>query len=570
MTTFVTNPYLLGASSYNSGKLDRTARKKSNLYQSPCKTHTRSPVMIASENRPSDAQKSLWRSITQTNLDEANRVPISFSKPIPKYLNKGKLAIQIPSVFDGGKLSLKNGADGAPKLHVFEFKDDSALFTAKILDSDVYKDGKIQPALTISGINGLSLSEKFQALSRLAFQGYNLLNVSAYKYGENELILTSDTPSVKVFDLDGMKSGRNWWSGIDSFMALDKKSMTISSATHFATEKNKSGKESLINIHNGVSPFGSTVTLFRIDPNHDKNSNKAPNREIVATWPSDSIRQVHQLSVADEVTFKDGKVAGCAALVRGPFNINMSKMMNSSLALKDTMQWKKDAPTFVDLVNLETGDHFSFEAPTLYCFHQINAFQNEEKKLVIRIIAYNDPDKVLPAFDLESLRKVSIDDDTVTGGDITEMTIDLENDKCDTARNTILDGQGCPVKVEFPVVNPDYSGKQNNFTWAIRVSENNNTGICKINHDKKCLEAFHEEDGCYFSEPLFVSNPNGNEEDDGTICTIKRSSTNSYLTLFNARTLEVISEAQMPMTTALPLHGVFVPPQDILLNKKNV
>ena len=63
----------------------------------------------------------------------------------------------------------------------------------------------------------------------------------------------------------------------------------------------------------------------------------------------------------------------------------------------------------------------------------------------------------------------------------------------------------------------------------------------------------------YFHEPRFIANPNGVREDDGMLLSLVLDGNvgRSYVGLFDAKDLSVVSKAWLPTATPFTLHGHF-------------
>jgi beta,beta-carotene 9',10'-dioxygenase len=63
-----------------------------------------------------------------------------------------------------------------------------------------------------------------------------------------------------------------------------------------------------------------------------------------------------------------------------------------------------------------------------------------------------------------------------------------------------------------------------------------------------------------FGEPLFVSRPQGEAEDDGVLLTVgaSHSAESSVLAVIDARSMTLVARAEVPSSIPLGFHGSFI------------
>ena len=85
------------------------------------------------------------------------------------------------------------------------------------------------------------------------------------------------------------------------------------------------------------------------------------------------------------------------------------------------------------------------------------------------------------------------------------------------------------------------------------------SAIVKVDLETGASTSFS--DGAHiFGEPLFVSRPQGDGEDDGVLLTVgsAQNAESSILAVIDARTMALIASAQVPSSIPLGFHGSFV------------
>jgi len=116
------------------------------------------------------------------------------------------------------------------------------------------------------------------------------------------------------------------------------------------------------------------------------------------------------------------------------------------------------------------------------------------------------------------------------------------------------------TSIELPRFNQNYHMKRHSYTYGI--SGKKIGGIAKY-CDGKEPESLHYSagDGRYCSEPIFIANPEGREEDDGVLLTVVLDGENcsSSLVILDANSMKEIGSARVPNVVPHGFHGNFYP-----------
>ena len=72
---------------------------------------------------------------------------------------------------------------------------------------------------------------------------------------------------------------------------------------------------------------------------------------------------------------------------------------------------------------------------------------------------------------------------------------------------------------------------------------------------------YWQEEGCHPSEPTFIANPHGNDEDDGVIITIvlNPDKMNSFALILDAGSFAELARIEVPHNILIGYHGNFFP-----------
>jgi len=89
--------------------------------------------------------------------------------------------------------------------------------------------------------------------------------------------------------------------------------------------------------------------------------------------------------------------------------------------------------------------------------------------------------------------------------------------------------------------------------------------ICKFNTETRESKVFHLGKDEFLGEPLFVPDPNGEDEDDGILisCLIRAiEGRKCGIVFINAKTMTEIARAEFDNFIPLSIHGIFIPSDD--------
>jgi len=115
--------------------------------------------------------------------------------------------------------------------------------------------------------------------------------------------------------------------------------------------------------------------------------------------------------------------------------------------------------------------------------------------------------------------------------------------------------------VDFPFINDNYAGEKNRYAYGwIGVDMWRQTLIKKdLEHPENYKTWFKESH--YPGEMFFIPDPEGVEEDDGTLITISFDGEReqSYVMLLDAKTFEEINIAFLPYHIPFSFHGNWFP-----------
>jgi all-trans-8'-apo-beta-carotenal 15,15'-oxygenase len=196
------------------------------------------------------------------------------------------------------------------------------------------------------------------------------------------------------------------------------------------------------------------------------------------------------------------------------------------------------------------------ETDPCFVFHHANAFE-QDRTLVVDSVSY----ETFPAID-HDLNYQEIDFDVRPPGQLWRFQIDLEDG---TASRRLLDRRAC----EFPFVNPALIGKPHHwiFLAAAHQSEGDapHQAIFKINPESGQQDLYSFATKGFVGEPIFVSRPGSDREDDGWVLTLVYDAARGRtdVAILDGTDLQKGPIARLHLKHHIPygLHGSFVSDQ---------
>jgi torulene dioxygenase len=217
----------------------------------------------------------------------------------------------------------------------------------------------------------------------------------------------------------------------------------------------------------------------------------------------------------------------------------------------------------------------TYESPTFYAFHTINAWTEPSKTkegtvdIVAEVAAYES---------LDIIKKVYYDNLMSNGKDVQKYQASLIPDSArsrlrryrlpqvpTTPTNSILkaelewtapDGMG----IELPTINPLFLTLPHRYSYGIidRAKSSFYDGLVKFDSVSKTAKHW-ETFGHTPGEPILIPNPDGKGEDDGVLLSVVLDgySGQSYLLCLDATTMQELGRADVGGVVGFGFHGAF-------------
>ena len=91
-------------------------------------------------------------------------------------------------------------------------------------------------------------------------------------------------------------------------------------------------------------------------------------------------------------------------------------------------------------------------------------------------------------------------------------------------------------------------------------SEYDSWGLFKFDTENNCIDGTYQQDSRYVSEPIFVADPSGSDEDDGVLLSqiFDENRLETALLVLDAKTMAVLGTAWTGQRSPMDFHGTFV------------
>ncbi|CAI2186466.1 9229_t:CDS:2 [Funneliformis geosporum] len=327
----------------------------------------------------------------------------------------------------------------------------------------------------------------------------------------------------------------------------------------------------LINFNMEIQTLGTRYNFFSISENHQSG-------EFIASV-SAKASYVHSFAVVFPFY---GKNAG--------INVKWSD------SILDSLSYKPEEPTIFYVISRVKKQHIAtYKSAPCFAFHHINAFEDDDDNLYLDIVCYDNTD-ICYDLSLENLRNglvvelplaevrrfvlqnIQIESVKFSKMPQTTQLETLQNTVVSLFRNVsyqsihpwpIANYVRCADStLELPRINPKFHGLRYRYVYGIGLSAKAATqegqiwdALIKCDLDTKEVVAMWVVENCYPSEPVFISAPgNDNNEDDGILLSVIFDGHNikSYLVVLDAKTLLELARIDLPQVIPLSFgHGSF-------------
>lgn len=184
---------------------------------------------------------------------------------------------------------------------------------------------------------------------------------------------------------------------------------------------------------------------------------------------------------------------------------------------------------------------------TCYCFHTLNAYEDEQGRIVL---------------DAQRYAELWVDDnaDFSLPGSLWRFTLDVD-------AQTVSEGTLLDVSMEFPQVDPRLRSRRHRYAYGVQLGEQRrgsgepdlSTTTVKVDVDSLEARRLDHGTGRFPGEMVFVPDDAG--EDEGWLLGYVHDATTqrSELVVVDAQTMQLEATVEIPTRVPRGFHGVWVP-----------
>lgn len=206
----------------------------------------------------------------------------------------------------------------------------------------------------------------------------------------------------------------------------------------------------------------------------------------------------------------------------------------------------------------------TYHAPGFFFFHSINAYEKDDT-LVLDVIGYEDASVIESLYFSNLLQKIPSTEKFKVQETRRYLLRDISAivDPT-TARKATWTAPATGVYPELPRVSDNYFATDYTYFYAMNLLdpfESNaviGNSLCKV--DMETGEHWiWKEDDCKPSEPIFIADPHGQEEDDGVLLSVVLDEVKgaSFLAVIDAKNMKEIARAEVNSVVPFGFHGAF-------------
>ena len=483
--------------------------------------------------------------------------------------------------------------DGLAKIHAYKItKNDenneaSVQFQTRFLEGEWYNKYSQQQKLPVAIGTGPVLDANQQPITGF----WQTLKVATN-------ILDFDNTPVNIWDYQPNASGGPYRQIVAMTDAPPRTTIqldsmnTLSSSTMNPLAKHAQGFELLCTAHPLYAqnaPIGTATYTYNVaveigidGPRVNlvqecTNDVDVSDRTIVASFASeDGIPYFHSFGISKNY----------AVLVLQPLRVDaldLPKTVEKGF-LRGMQHVDKTRIVVVDLHSQEIVLDQSIDEK-IYFYHSISTAEltneNGQLEVSLRLCAYKTPDQLTGEHQFMRLEQARQGRDYRNkihkGGLFCDVVCNLEEQSVTADwKEDIKQGFELPVtrysrswkddffhpsSVKNPSERPHPRYTYAFGAYALGSSDYDSWGLFKFDLEENKVAGCYSQDSVYISEPAFVADPNGQDEDDGVLVThayFGREQETKLLVL-DAKTMKILAEASTESRAPLDFHGAWIP-----------
>jgi carotenoid cleavage dioxygenase-like enzyme len=449
----------------------------------------------------------------ETVLDE-----LQLSGELPRWLS-GSLLRTGPAKFEVGEQRMRHWFDGLAMLHRFTIEDGRVSYGNRYLQSRSYRAAQEQGRMVFGEFATDPCRSLFKRVQTLFQPGKTLpdnANINVTRLGERFIAMT-ETPLPVQFDPHTLQT-----AGLRPYEVPGQ----LTTAHPHMDRANRG-------MLNYAAKLGrvSSYRFFAVDPDGGE-------PRAIGSIPVKEPAYMHSFGLTER----------WLVLAEFPFVVNPLSLALSGRPYIENYTWKPELGTRFTLVDRATGEATGgFQTDACFAFHHVNAYEDGDQ-VIVDMCAFEDA-SVIEDLYLDRLRQGK----PVQAPELTRFRLGV-------ADRSVRRERLSEEEIELPRINYGRCNERPyRYVWG---NSNGASGwlerIVKIDIDDGAALSWSQP-GCYPGEPVFVSRPEAEGEDEGALLSVvlDASAGTSFLLVLDARDLSEIARAQVPHHIPFSFHGQF-------------
>ncbi len=435
---------------------------------------------------------------------------------LPAWLS-GSLLRTGPAKFEAGERQFNHWFDGLAMLHRFTFGDGRVSYGNRFLE------GRTERAVRHEG--RIAYPEFATDPCRTLFQRVQTLFRGGPEFG--------DSANINV-----VKLGDHFLSMTEAPISVEFDPLTLRSAgVPYMPPGNLTTAHPHFDRHDGAM-LNFAVNL---GPRNEYRFYRVPAEtmtpEVIARIPVKEPGYVHSFGLTEH----------WYVLAEFPWKVNPLRLALSGRPYAENYRWKPEQGTRFILVNRLTGEiHQPLETDACFAFHHVNAYEDGDE-LVVDATVYPDASIVEDLY-LNRLRVKAPD-----------AHPELRRFHLRPIDGTVAYERLIDPPLELAQINyARCNERPYRYAWGVGDESDWIDRIVRADVLERTSTHWHEP-GCWPGEPVFVSPPEGTDEDDGVLLSVVLDgrSNGSFLLVLDAADLRELARAQVPHHIPFSFHGRF-------------
>jgi beta,beta-carotene 9',10'-dioxygenase len=433
---------------------------------------------------------------------------------LPPWLG-GSLIRTGPAKWEVGDRSMNHWFDGLAMLHRFSFAGGEVSYANRFLETRAYRAARARGQLSYPEFATDPCRSLFQRVTAMfSPQFTDNANVNLVKLGERFISMT-ETPLPVLFDSDTLAAA-----------GLAYKAPGQLTTAHPHMDRATGG---MLNYAAKLGPR-SSYRFFLLRPD-------SSSPQVIGSMPVREPAYMHSF----------GLTARWLVLAEFPLVVNPLALAVGGRPYIENYRWKPELGTRIHLVDRSSGRVTGpFETGACFAFHHVNSYEDGDE-VVVDICKFEDPTIVQDLY-LERLRE---------GRPVSAPH--LERFRISPPNGTVTSERLLDEPIELPRVNyARCNERPYRYAWGVGIRSGWLDQIVKADVVDRRATVWSE-DGCYPGEPVFVSPPDPQREDEGVLLSVVLDGRagSSFLLALDAASLEELARAEVPHHIPFGFHGQY-------------